>query len=74
MLVTLGALRVKVAVGTKFTNFLTVATTAKLNKRYKKYKRRFGWKNLKKIETDCNCDLWKLVSQTDFKDHFCCYV
>ena len=40
--------------------------------RVKKYKRRFRWKNLKKIETDCNCDLWKLVSQTDFKDHFCC--
>ena len=29
-----------------------------------KYRRRCGWANMKKIETDCNCGFWKLVSLT----------
>ena len=44
-------------------------TTQDVKRRYKlpsKYKRKLGWTNLKKIETDCNRGFWKVVSLTVF--------
>ena len=41
-------------------------------KLHRKYKRRHGWTNLKRIETDCNCGFQKLVSLTVFLKFICC--
>ena len=49
----------------------------KVRREYKwhsKYKSRHGWKNSKKIETDCNCGFWKLVSLTGFQISFLLFV
>ena len=45
-------------------------TAQKVRRSYKWhniYKRGHGWTNVKKIESDCNCDFWKLVSLTVLK-------
>ena len=39
-------------------------------KQHRKYKRRHGWTNLHRIETDCNCGFHKLVSLTVFQNSF----
>ena len=39
-------------------------------KQHRKYKRRHGWTNLHRIETDCNCGFQKLVSLTVFQNSF----
>ena len=42
--------------------------------KYHIHKRRHEWTNLKKIETDCNCGLWKLVCLTVFQSSFLLFV
>ena len=59
------------------TEWIIKISAQKVRREYKwhsKYKIRHGWKNSKKIETDCNCGFWKLVSLTVFQSSFLLFV
>ena len=52
-------------------------TAQKVRRKYKwqsKYKRKHGWTNFRKIETQCNFGFWKLGSLTFFQKSFLWFV
>ena len=46
----------------------------RLYKWHSKYKSRHQWINLRRIETDCNCGVYKLVGLTHFHNSFLLFV